>query len=158
MTWFVGWLVWLGSWMVGYMFSHLLIATMQSVVTAQARYAREKLSVRESDRRPPLAFCPNVFPSVAHHHRERMHSIRRFWTKLTFRRNILRSIAFIENYFCYSYDTSTYFNSACALSYGIRTAPAMYMSTEYRRIPRFLVLLVVPIYRSQYFYSSEASF
>ena len=29
------------------------------------RYAREKLSVRESDRRcPPLAFCPNVFPSV----------------------------------------------------------------------------------------------
>ena len=37
MTWVVGWLVWMGCWMVGYMlFSHLLIATMQPVVTAQA--------------------------------------------------------------------------------------------------------------------------
>ena len=55
------------------------------------RCAREKLSVRESDRRcPPLAFCPKrISVGRAHHHRKRMHSIRRFRTKLTFRRSIL---------------------------------------------------------------------
>ena len=55
------------------------------------RYAREKLSVRESDRLcPPLAFCPKrISVGRADHHRKRMHSIRRFRTKLTFRRNIL---------------------------------------------------------------------
>ena len=55
------------------------------------RYAREKLSVHESDRRcPPLAFCPKrISVGRAHHHRKRMHSIRRFRTKLTFRRNVL---------------------------------------------------------------------
>ena len=55
------------------------------------RNAREKLSVRESDRRcPPLAFCPKrISVGRAHHHRKRMHSIPRFRTKLTFRRNIL---------------------------------------------------------------------
>ena len=56
------------------------------------RYAREKLSIRESDRCSPLAFCPKRIPvGRAHHHRKRMHSIRRFRTKLTFRRNILPS-------------------------------------------------------------------
>ena len=55
------------------------------------RYARETLSVRESDRRfSPLAFCPKrISVAGAHHYRERMYSIRRFRTKLTFRRNIL---------------------------------------------------------------------
>ena len=50
------------------------------------RYAREKLSVRESDRRcPPLSFCPKrISVGRAHDHRKRMHSIRRFRTKLTF--------------------------------------------------------------------------
>ena len=56
------------------------------------RYAREKLSVRENVRRcPPLAFCPKrISVGRAQHHRKRTHSIRRFRTKLTFRRNILR--------------------------------------------------------------------
>ena len=54
------------------------------------RYAREKLSVRESDRRcPPLAFCPKrISVGRAHHHRKGMQSIRRLRTKLTFRRNL----------------------------------------------------------------------
>ena len=62
------------------------------------RYAREKLSVRESDCRcPPLAFCPKrISVGRAHHHRKRMHSIRRFRTKPTFRRNILLYVAFAE--------------------------------------------------------------
>ena len=53
------------------------------------RYAREKLSVRESDRRcSPLAFCPKrISVGRAHHYRRRMYSLRRFRTKLTFRRN-----------------------------------------------------------------------
>ena len=40
------------------------------------RYAREKLSVRESDRRCyPLAFCPKrISVGRAYHHRKRMHS------------------------------------------------------------------------------------
>ena len=55
------------------------------------RYAQEKLSVRESDRPCPLlAFCPRrISIGRVHHHRKRMNSIRRFRTKLTFRRNIL---------------------------------------------------------------------
>ena len=54
------------------------------------RYAREKLSVRESDRRSsPLAFSPARLSVGRTHYRKRMHSIRRFRTKLTFRRNIL---------------------------------------------------------------------
>ena len=55
------------------------------------RYARQKLSVRESDRRcSPLAFCPKrISVGRAHHHRKRTYSIRRFRTKLTFRRNML---------------------------------------------------------------------
>ena len=61
------------------------------------RYARENLSVREIDRRcPPLAFCPKrISVGRAHHHRKRMHSIRRFRKKLTFRRNILLYISVI---------------------------------------------------------------
>ena len=53
--------------------------------------SREKLSVRESDRRcSPLAFCPQrISVGRAHHYRKRMYSIRRFRTKLTFRRNTL---------------------------------------------------------------------
>ena len=53
------------------------------------RYAREKLSVRESDRRcSPLAFCPRrISVGRAHHYRKHTYSIRRFRTKLTFRRN-----------------------------------------------------------------------
>ena len=55
------------------------------------RYAREKLSVREDDRRcSPLAFCPKrISVGRAHHYRKHMCSIRRFRTKLTFRRNVL---------------------------------------------------------------------
>ena len=66
------------------------------------RYAREKLSVRESDRRcPPLAFClKRISVGRAHRHRKRMHSIRRFRTKLTFRRKIL---------LCYSRHRCPYF-------------------------------------------------
>ena len=59
------------------------------------RYAREKLSVRESqsDRRcSPLAFCPKrISVGRAHHYRKRIYSIRQFRTKLTFRRNILHN-------------------------------------------------------------------
>ena len=60
------------------------------------RYARKKLSVRESDRRcSPLAFCPRrISVGRAHRFRKRMYSIRRFRTKLTFRRNILLSFIF----------------------------------------------------------------
>ena len=59
------------------------------------RYAREKLSVRESDRRcPPLAFCPKrISVGRAHHHRKHMHSIRLFRTKVTLGRNILHFYA-----------------------------------------------------------------
>ena len=54
------------------------------------RYAREKLSVRESDRRcSPFAFCPKRISVGRAHHRKRMYSIRRFRAKLTFRRNLL---------------------------------------------------------------------
>ena len=42
-----------------------VVRTARVPLLYPCRYAREKLSVRESDRRcPPLAFCPNVFPSV----------------------------------------------------------------------------------------------
>ena len=53
------------------------------------RYAREKLSVRESDRRSsPLAFClKRLSVGRTHHYRKRVYSIRRFRTKLTFRKN-----------------------------------------------------------------------
>ena len=69
------------------------------------RYAREKLSVRESNRRcPPLAFCPKrISVGRAHHHRKRMHLIRRFRTKLAFRRNILLC--------CISFELSCYYYS-----------------------------------------------
>ena len=61
------------------------------------RYAQEKLSVRESDRPCPLlAFCPRrISIGRVHHHRKRMNSIRRFRTKLTFRRNILLFFVYI---------------------------------------------------------------
>ena len=70
------------------------------------RYAREKLSVRESDRRCfPLAFCPKrISVGRAHHYRKRMYSIRRFRTQLTFRRNILHII--VHN----TYHTSTWYS------------------------------------------------
>ena len=63
------------------------------------RYAREKLSVRESDRRcSPLAFCPRrISVGRAHHYRKGMYSIRRFRTKLTFRRIILHEYMYIRN-------------------------------------------------------------
>ena len=59
------------------------------------RCAREKLSVRESDRLcSPHAFCPRrISVGRAHHHRKRMYSFRRFRTKLTFRINRLHCIA-----------------------------------------------------------------
>ena len=46
------------------------------------RYAREKLSVRQSDRHcSPLAFCPKrISVGRAHHYRTRMYSICRFRT------------------------------------------------------------------------------
>ena len=68
------------------------------------RYAREKLSVRESDRRcSPLAFCPKrISVGRAHHYRKRMYSIRRFRTKLTFPRNILLC--------CISFELSCYYS------------------------------------------------
>ena len=55
------------------------------------RYAREKLSVLESDRRCSLlALCPKrISVGGAYPYRKRMYSIRRFRTKLTFRRNVL---------------------------------------------------------------------
>ena len=68
-----------------------VVRTARVPLLYPCRYAREKLSVRESDRRSSaLAFCPRRFSvGRAHHYRKRMHSIRRFRTKLTFRINIL---------------------------------------------------------------------
>ena len=57
-------------------------------------FAREKLSVRERYRRSsPLAFCSKR-RSVGrtHHYRKCMYSIRRFRTKLIFRRNMLHNM------------------------------------------------------------------
>ena len=63
------------------------------------RYAREKLSVRESDSRCSLlliALCPKRTPvGRAYHYRKRMHSIRRFRTKLTFQRNVMLHLQYI---------------------------------------------------------------
>ena len=69
------------------------------------RYAREKLSVRESDRHcSPLAFCPRrISVGRANHYRKRMYSIRRFRTKMAFRRNILHSIVGISTIVCLLY-------------------------------------------------------
>ena len=68
-----------------------VVRTARVPLLHPCRYAREMLSVRERDRRcSPLAFCPRrISVGRAHHYRERMYSIRRFRTKLTFRRNIL---------------------------------------------------------------------
>ena len=68
-----------------------VVRTARVPLLYPCRYAREKLSVRESDRRcSPLAFCHRrISVGRAHHYRKRMYSIRRFRTKLTFRRNIL---------------------------------------------------------------------
>ena len=63
------------------------------------RYVREKLSVRESDRRcSPLVFCRRLISvGGAHHYRKHMNSIRRFRTKLTFQRNTLHFV-FCDNW------------------------------------------------------------
>ena len=60
-------------------------------------------SVRESDRRCPLlSFCPKrISVGRAHHHRKRMHSIRRLRTKLPFRSNILLCCISFELSCCY---------------------------------------------------------
>ena len=68
-----------------------VVRTARVPLLYPCRYAREKLSVCKSDRRcSPLAFCPGRISVGRAHHRKRMCSIRRFRTKLTFRRNILR--------------------------------------------------------------------
>ena len=66
-----------------------VVRTARVPLLYPCRYAREKLSVRESDRRcSPLAFCPRrISVGRAHHYRKHTYSIRRFRTKLTFRRN-----------------------------------------------------------------------
>ena len=66
------------------------VRTARVPLVYPCRYVREKLSVRESDRRcSPLAFCRRrISVGRAHLHRRRMFSIRPFRTKLTFRRNI----------------------------------------------------------------------
>ena len=68
-----------------------VVRTARVPLLYPCRYAREKLSVRESDRRcSPLAFCPRrTSVGRARHYRKHMYSIRRFRTKLTFRRNLL---------------------------------------------------------------------
>ena len=68
-----------------------IVRTARVPLLYPCRYAREKLSVRESDRRySPLAFCPRrISVGRAHHYRKHMYSIRRFRTKLTFQINIL---------------------------------------------------------------------
>ena len=81
------------------------VRTARVPLLYQCRYAREKLSVRESDRRcSPLAFCPRrISVGRTHHYRKRMYSIRRFRTKLTFRRNILLCcVSFELSCCCYS--------------------------------------------------------
>ena len=68
-----------------------VVRTARVPLLYPCRYARAKVSVRESDRRcSPLAFRPRRISVVRnHHHRQRMYSILRFRTKLTFRRNRL---------------------------------------------------------------------
>ena len=68
-----------------------VVRTARVPLLYPCRYARGKLSVRESDRRcSPLAFCPKrISVGRAHHYRKRMYSIRRFRTKLTFPINLM---------------------------------------------------------------------
>ena len=80
-----------------------VVRTARVPLLYPCRYVRKKLSVRESDRRcSPLAFCPRrISVGRAHHYRKRMYSIRRFRTKLTFRRNILLLFSLPPSFFVF---------------------------------------------------------